>query len=71
MEKKWDPEVGDCRQELVFIGIGMNEAAICDSLEQCLLTDAEVAEGIKAWKGLDDPFPTWSLTVEEALAANA
>ena len=71
MENKWDPLVGDCRQELVFIGIGMNESAISESLDKCLLTEDEDAEGIEAWKGLDDPFPTWKLTVDEALAANS
>ena len=71
MEKIWDPEVGDCRQELVFIGINMNETAIDEALEKCLLTDSEVAEGIEAWMKLDDPFPAWNLTIEEALAANS
>ena len=67
IERKWDPEVGDCRQELVFIGIGMNEDAISESLEKCLLTDEEFNQGIEAWHGFKDPFPKWSLTVEEAL----
>lgn len=69
LEKKWNPEVGDCRQELVFIGIGLDEIAIYDSLQDCLLTDEEFAEGIEAWRQLPDPFPAWNVTVEEALAA--
>ena len=67
IKRKWDPEVGDCRQELVFIGIGMNENAISESLEKCLLTEEELNQGIEAWNGFKDPFPKWSLTVEEAL----
>ncbi|CAL1125003.1 unnamed protein product [Cladocopium goreaui] len=47
LERKWHPEVGDCRQELVFIGIGMDEIAIYDSLQKCLLTDAEMSQGIQ------------------------
>ena len=69
IEKKWDAEVGDCRQELVFIGIGMDEIAIYDSLQECLLTDEEFAEGIDAWLELPDPFPQWNMTVDDALAA--
>ena len=67
IKRKWDSEVGDCRQELVFIGIGMNENTISELLEDCLLTETEFNEGIEAWKGFKDPFPKWSLTVEEAL----
>lgn len=69
LEQKWHPEVGDCRQELVFIGIGMDEIAIYDSLQECLLTDAEFAEGIDAWNRFADPFPPWNVNVEDALAA--
>ena len=56
----WHPEVGDCRQELVFIGIGMDEIGLYDSLQQCLLSDAEMAAGPAAWQAFSDPFPAWS-----------
>ena len=65
------PEVGDCRQELVFIGIGMDEIAIYDSLHECLLTDAELSTGIEAWMRFQDPFPPWNLSVDEALSARS
>ena len=68
VEQKWHPEVGDCRQELVFIGIGMDEMAIYDSLQECLLTENEFASGIESWKHFQDPFPPWNMNVEEALA---
>ena len=71
LELKWHAEVGDCRQELVFIGIGMDESVIRDSLQACLLTDEEYAAGIEAWQRLPDPFPIWDLSVEEALAARS
>ena len=34
-------EYGDCRQEIVFIGIGMDEAAIIKCMDACLLSDEE------------------------------
>ena len=59
--KYWDPDVGDCRQELVFIGIDMDEAAIRESLEACLLTSEESAEGPFEWLKFPDPFPRWDV----------
>ncbi|MCH2180789.1 MAG: GTP-binding protein [Mariniblastus sp.] len=71
IERRWDDQVGDCRQELVFIGIGMDELAIYDSLQECLLTDEEFAQGVESWQQLQDPFPQWNLTLEEALASQS
>ena len=39
-----DTRYGDRRQEIVFIGAGMDEAAISKQLDGALLTDAEMAE---------------------------
>ncbi|MFN3190012.1 MAG: GTP-binding protein [Aureliella sp.] len=69
LDNKWAPDVGDCRQELVFIGIGMDEIALYDSLQKCLLTDEELQLGIEQWKDFSDPFPKWNFSVEDALAA--
>ncbi len=71
LNKKWHPEVGDCRQELVFIGIGMDEIALYDSLQECLLTDQEMELGIEAWKQLADPFPKWNVSIDDAMASFA
>jgi G3E family GTPase len=59
--KHWDSSAGDCRQELVFIGIDMDEAAIRKSLEACLLTRAEYEAGQFARQNLPDPFPKWDV----------
>ena len=71
LQERWHPEVGDCRQELVFIGINMNETVIRNALNECLLTDEEFASGIEVWQRFDDPFPRWDTSVDEALAAMA
>ena len=71
LNRKWNPEVGDCRQELVYIGIGVDEIAIYDSLQDCLLTDEEFAAGVDAWKDFPDPFPKWNMSVEEAIDARS
>jgi G3E family GTPase len=69
IESVWNPEVGDCRQELVFIGIDMDEIAIYDSLQECLLTDQELSLGPQAWATFADPFPKWNRTVDELLSS--
>ncbi len=59
IQKHWHEGVGDARQELVLIGIGMDEQALRQRLDACLLTDAEMAQGPHAWTRYDDPFPLW------------
>jgi G3E family GTPase len=55
----WQEPYGDCRQELVFIGDGLDEALITARLDAALLSDAELASGEQAWRGFEDPFPAW------------
>ena len=63
---RWHGRYGDRRQELVFIGIDMDEDAIRERLSACLLSDAEFAAGPDAWAGYDDPFPAWSAPTDES-----
>ena len=59
LTKIWDPQVGDCRQELVFIGLNMPESKLRTMLDECLLTDAEMELGVEAWLAFSDPIPKW------------
>jgi G3E family GTPase len=56
---------GDRRQELVFIGREMDEPAIREILESCLVTDLEFVQGPELWEQLADPFPAVELQGEE------
>lgn len=56
---------GDRRQELVFIGREMDEPAIRDILESCLVTDLEFVQGPELWEQLADPFPAVELQGDE------
>ena len=55
----WQADVGDCRQELVFIGQHIDFARLTAELEACLLNDAEMVLGSEAWRALPDPFGPW------------
>jgi G3E family GTPase len=57
----WDPRFGDRKQELVFIGIDMDEQAVRAGLDAALIADELVAQGSSAWETLDDPFPPIAL----------
>ncbi|MEM9417774.1 MAG: zinc metallochaperone GTPase ZigA [Planctomycetota bacterium] len=68
IESKWDEASGgDCRQEIVFIGIGLDKEKVTAALNDCLLTETEMAEGPKGWTDLEDPLPSW----DEVPAATA
>jgi len=56
IEKNWDKEFGDRKNELVFIGQDMNEKLIRAQLDFCLSTEDEI--NTKKWKeGFEDLWP--------------
>ena len=55
----WAEPFGDRRQEMVFIGVGIDEANITQTLDSCLLNDTEMQAGAEHWKNLTDPFAAW------------
>ncbi|MDN7130883.1 zinc metallochaperone GTPase ZigA [Halomonas sp. MC140] len=57
--EKWQEPFGDMRQELVFIGQNLDQTQMREALDACLLSEAELLEGMAVWKQLPDPFPAW------------
>ncbi|MFC8851260.1 MULTISPECIES: CobW family GTP-binding protein [unclassified Micromonospora] len=52
----WDPYYGDRHQHLVFIGLDTDPVDLHRTLADCLLTDAELADGEDTWRTYHDPF---------------
>ncbi|QYA48636.1 GTP-binding protein [Nosocomiicoccus ampullae] len=58
MAQTWDPEYGDRRNELVFIGIDLDKEAITKQLDECLVNEEEIEQD---WNTLEDPYP-WQIS---------
>ena len=59
IEEQWMEPFGDMRQELVFIGQGLNKNDIIERLDRCLLTDEQLIQGHHVWAEMPVPFPAW------------
>lgn len=60
IERNWDELTGDARQEIVLIGMDMDQDALRAQFDACLLTDDEMALGAKEWEQFDNPFTGWT-----------
>jgi len=58
-------EYKDRRQEIVFIGHGMKREVIQKILDECLLTDKEMALGPELWKETMEEFDNIKLNLDE------
>ncbi len=56
LREVWDPTYGDRRQEIVLIGVGLDEAALRRAFDACLLSEDEL-EHPDRWVDLPHPFP--------------
>ena len=61
---EWEEGVGEPRQELVFIGVELDEAGLRAALDSCLLIAPEFAAGPAAWLSFDDPLPAWQVETQ-------
>ena len=59
IKKSWVEPFGDMRQELVFIGQSLDQYAMTQALDDCLLSEDELLRGKAYWTTLQDPFPIW------------
>ncbi|MDG1286563.1 MAG: zinc metallochaperone GTPase ZigA [Rickettsiales bacterium] len=66
IKKYFQGEHGDRRQELVLIGMGMDQEKLTAMLDAALLTPKEARKGKVSWKRLSDPFPAWGKQAQAA-----
>lgn len=60
IQKNWDAKTGDARQEIVVIGMDLDQPNLIAQFDHCLLTDEELAKGAEYWQQIRHPFVEWS-----------
>ncbi len=64
LRSRWDPVVGDRQTEIVFIGVDLDEPAIRERLDRCIVTGDEFEAGPEVWASYPDPLPEWDLSCD-------
>jgi len=59
VKAEWHDRYGDRGQQLVWIGLDLDVAAVHEALDAALIDDAEEAAGLAGWVAFDDPLPAW------------
>ena len=59
IKSNWEEPFGDMRQELVFIGQGLDQQAMIKALDDCLVSEDDMLKGEEFWTTLNDPFLPW------------
>jgi len=62
----WSEPYGDRMQQLVYIGIDLDQQKIRAALDRCLLTDREMKGGPEKWAKMKDPFGEWQIEPADA-----
>ncbi len=57
--RRWHPYYGDRTQDLSLLALDRDVTEIMRLLDECLLTDTELAAGPDRWRGWPDPFTPW------------
>lgn len=62
IDAAWEEPNGDCRQEIVLIGTGMDKEALTAMFDSAQLSPAEFGSPVENWeKFFPDPFPKWNM----------
>ncbi|MGB0496809.1 MAG: GTP-binding protein [Rubricella sp.] len=64
MARHWQEPFGDRRQEIVFIGTGLDRAGLSTALDACLVGQEDRFDPA-AFVALPDPFPRWGAEAAE------
>ena len=60
IQQSWDAQTGDARQEIVLIGMQMDQSVLIRQFDDCLLNDDEMALGAEKWQEFENPFSGWT-----------